>query len=159
VARARIYGSELDLAARAGEWWPRLQGWSAHVSGAWTRGSDVARHQPLNSVGPASAVLGLRYDAASGRWGSELLTTLVAAKGAVDRSRADLYASPGYASFDWRANVALGGGLRLEAAVFNLTDRAYVEWEDVRGRARADPLLPYYTRPGRNAALSLRWSY
>ena len=159
IARARIYGTELELVARAGEWWPRLRGWSGHLSGAWTRGSDVARHQPLNSVGPASAVLGLRYDVASGRWGSELLATLVAAKSDVDRSRADLYASPGYASFDWRADIALGRSLRLEAAVFNLTDRAYVEWEDVRGRSLGDPLLPYYTRPGRNASLSLRWAY
>ncbi|MFO1402668.1 MAG: TonB-dependent receptor [Steroidobacteraceae bacterium] len=158
VARARIHGAELEATLRAGECWPRLRGWSARLAGAWTRGSDLARHQPLNSVGPASGVLALRYDAASGRWGSGLTLTVVGAKRDLDRSRADLYATGGYATLDWHAGMQLGHGLRLDAAVFNLADRAYIEWEDVRGRANGDPLLPYYTRPGRSASLALRWS-
>jgi hemoglobin/transferrin/lactoferrin receptor protein len=159
VSRARIYGAELQLVARAGEWSPRLEGWSGRLSAAWTRGADVSRHQPLNSVGPASAVAGLRFDASSGRWGSELTANAVVAKSDVDRSRADLYGSDGYVTVDWRANANLGHRLRIDAGVFNLTDQACIEWEDVRGRVAGDPLLPYYTRPGRNASLTLHWDF
>jgi hypothetical protein len=30
---------------------------------------------------------------------------------------------------------------------------------DVRGRAANDPLVPYYTRAGRNASVTLHWVF
>ena len=159
VSTARIWGAEFAVIARAAGASQRPGGWSGRLSAAWSRGTDLARHEPLNSVGPASAVAGLRFDAASGRWGSELIATGVAAKHRVDRSRADLYGTDGCLTLDWRFNAGLGHGLRLNGGVFNLNDQACIEWEDVRGRAVGDPLLPYYTRPGRNASVSLRWQY
>jgi outer membrane receptor protein involved in Fe transport len=47
--------------------------------------------------------------------------------------------------------------LRLNLGLFNLTGEQYTEWTDVRGRVVDDPLLPYYTRPGFNASLALRY--
>jgi len=38
-----------------------------------------------------------------------------------------------------------------------LTDAEYIEWSDVRGRVVGDPLIPYYTRPGRNVSVTLHW--
>jgi len=29
----------------------------------------------------------------------------------------------------------------------------------VRGRVVGDPLIPYYTRPGRNFSITLHWRY
>ena len=157
VAAAHIHGAELSLRVRAVEPDAPLAGWSARLGGALSRGTDRSRHQPLNSVGPPSATASVRYDAASGRWGSELLLTATAAKRDVDRSRVDVYATAGCASLDWRLDVALGGALALNGGIYNLTDRACIEWEDVRGRAASDPLVPYYTRPGRNLSLTLHW--
>jgi hemoglobin/transferrin/lactoferrin receptor protein len=159
VSTARIWGAELGLTVRAAGGSPRLDGWSGRLSAAWSRGTDLVRHVPLNSVGPASAVAGLRFDAPSGRWGSELVTTLVAAKHDIDRSRANLYGTDGCVTLDWLFNAGLGHGLLLNAGVFNLSDQACIEWEDVRGRVVGDPLLPYYTRPGRNASVTLRWGF
>lgn len=157
IASAHIYGAEFAMVLRATESLSRLSGWSARLGASWSRGVDRSLHQPLNSVGPASAVAGVRFDAVSGRWGSELLVTATDAKRDVDRSRVDLYATPGCTTLDWRIDFALPGGLALNAGVFNLTNRACIEWEDVRGRTANDPLLPYYTRPGRNLSLTLRW--
>ena len=50
-------------------------------------------------------------------------------------------------------------GVRIDAGVFNLTNADYIEWADVRGRAVDDPLVPYYTRPGRNASITLHWAF
>jgi hemoglobin/transferrin/lactoferrin receptor protein len=158
IARARIYGAEASAVARAEEWSPRLRGWTARVSAAYARGEDLARDQPLNSVDPASGVLSLRYEAVSGRWGGELVTTAVADKRRVDRSRADLYATRSCAALDLLGQLDLGHGLTLSGGIFNLTDRACIEWADVRGRPDGDPLIPYYTRPGRNLSVTLRWS-
>jgi len=159
IAHARICGTELAAGARLGEWWPPLDGWSARLSAAYAVGENRVNGEPLNSVDPASGVLALGYEARSGRWGGEFVTTAVAAKTAIDDSRADLYATDGYVTLDLLAHYDFGNGVRLNAGVFNLTGADYIEWADVRGRVAGDPLIPYYTRPGRNASLTLHWQF
>jgi len=159
VAEARIYGAELAATGRLGEWMPRLEGWSARLSAAWSHGENRVDDEPLNSVDPASAVLALAYEAKSGHWGTELVTTAVTDKDQVDDSRADLYRTDGYVTLDLLAHLEFGDGLRLNAGVFNLTGADYIEWADVRGRVVGDPLIPYYTRPGRNFSVTLHWRY
>ncbi len=159
IARARIYGTEVSATASAGEWAAALSGWTARLSAAWLKGEDLERNQPLNSVDPGSALVSLAYESASGAWRGELVTTAVAAKREVDRSRVDLYRTGSYVTLDLLAKVDLGHGLMLNAGLFNLTDQDYIEWADVRGRPVGDPLIPYYTRPGRNASITLHWRY
>jgi len=159
IADARIYGAEITANAQLGERWPALEGWSARLSAAYAAGENSVNGEPLNSVDPASGVLAFGYEAQSGRWGGELVTTAVAAKTAVDDSRADLYETDGYATLDLLARYDFGNGVRLNAGVFNLTGAEYIEWADVRGRTVGDPLIPYYTRPGRNASVTLHWRF
>jgi hemoglobin/transferrin/lactoferrin receptor protein len=160
ISEARIYGAEVGASVDASNWRRKLEGWSARLAASWSRGDDLVRDQPLNSIDPPSAVLGLRYEQPStGRWGAELVTTAVAAQRDVDRSRADLYRTDGYVTLDLLAHVNLGEQLRLNLGLFNLTDEAYSEWSDVRGRAIGDPLLPYYTRPGFNTSATLHYSF
>jgi hemoglobin/transferrin/lactoferrin receptor protein len=159
VAEARIYGVEFDARVDASAWSPRLQGWTGRLAGSWIRGQDLTREVPLNSIDPPRLVLGVRYDAPSARWGSELAVTAVEAQREVDRSRADLYRTDGYATLDWLANFSLGPRLRLNVGLFNLTGTDYIEWADVRGRVATDPLVPYYTRAGFNASASLRYDF
>ena len=159
VAEARIYGAELAATARAPDDVAWLEGWSARLSASWSRGEDLVRDEPLNSVDPPSAVLALAYDAPSARWGGRFVATAVEAKDDVDDSREDLYETDGYVTLDVLAHVDFGRGLRLNAGVFNLTDEEYIEWADVRGRPAGDPLIPYYTRPGRNASVTLHWRF
>ena len=159
IASARIYGTEVAATARAGEWTPALRGWTARISGAWSRGEDLERNQPLNSVDPGSALLSLAYAAPTGAWRGELVTTSVAAKRQVDRSRVDLYRTGSYVTLDLLGQANLGHGVTLDAGLFNLTNQDYIEWADVRGRPVGDPLIPYYTRPGRNVSVTLHWRY
>ena len=62
-------------------------------------------------------------------------------------------------TLDRLAQVDRGRGLRLNAELFNLTDVDYIEWAYVRGRPVDDPLIPYYTRPGRNVSVTLHWQF
>ena len=91
IERARIYGTEVSASATAGDGAAALTGWTARVSAAWSKGEDLERNQPLNSVDPGRALISVAYVPASGAWRGELVTTAVAAKREVDRSRADLY--------------------------------------------------------------------
>ncbi|MCM2310819.1 MAG: TonB-dependent hemoglobin/transferrin/lactoferrin family receptor [Steroidobacteraceae bacterium] len=157
VAEARIYGAELTANTQFGDRWPRLEGWSGRLSAAWSVGEDRVNDEPLNSVDPASAIVAIGYEAVSGQWGGELVTTTVATKSAVDDSRANLYETDGYVTLDLLARYDFGNGVRLNAGLFNLTDADYIEWADVRGRTVGDPLIPYYTRPGRSFSVTLHW--
>jgi hemoglobin/transferrin/lactoferrin receptor protein len=159
VADARIYGAELTANVRAGDWKPQLKGWAARLSVAYAVGENRVNGEALNSVDPATAVLALGYEAESGRWGGELVTTAVAEKNAVDDSRIDLYETDGYVTLDLLARYEFGAAVRLNAGVFNLTDADYIEWADVRGRTAGDPLIPYYTRPGRSVSVTLHWRH
>ena len=159
IERARIYGTEVSAMARAGDLTPALAGWTARVSGAWSRGEDLDRNQPINSVDPGSVLLSLAYDAPSGAWRGELVTTSVAAKREVDRSRVNLYRTDSFVTLDLLGQADLGHGLTLDAGLFNLTNQDYIEWADVRGRPVGDPLIPYYTQPGRNVSVTLHWRY
>ncbi len=158
VAEARIYGTELAAAVAGAELASGLAGWSARLSLAWARGDDRVRDVPLNSVDPASAVAEIGFSPVSGRWGAQLVATVVAPKRDVNDTIVDTYQTDGYQTLDLLAQVDLGRGLSLKAGIFNLTDADYIEWADVRGRPAGDPLLPYYTRPGRNVSLTLHWS-
>lgn len=159
VAEARIYGAELTGTLRLGGLRAALDGWSARLAASWTRGEDRVRDVPLNSIDPPRAVLGLRYDADSQRWGGELVVTAVEAKRDVDRSRVDLYRTDGYATLDLLAHLRFTERLRLNVGLFNLADVAYEEWSDVRGRTVGDPLLPYYVQPGFNASATLHYAF
>ena len=89
------------------------------------------------------------------------MTTAVAAKREVDRSRVDLYRTGSYVTLDLLGQADLGHGLTLDAGLFNLTDQDYIEWADVRGRPvgrSADPVLhaPGPQRIGHAALAVLR---
>ena len=159
--RARIRGVEGDLlwnlpgdAASAG-------GWSLRGAFAWLRGEDTRRDQPLNTIDPPRATLGLRWESGSGMWGVE--GAMVAVKGKrdsrIDHTGGELFAPPGYARFDLYAWAEPRQGVRINAGLLNLADRRYWDWAGVRGVDAGDENIGFYTRAGRSAAvnLSLEW--
>lgn len=139
------------------------QGTRALGSIAYARGKNEETGQPLNSVDPLKAVLGLGYDAPSGIYGGQLTWTLVQAKDRVDHSGdADLlinsqFETPGYGVLDlsgwWQITqeVSVNGGL------FNVTDQKYWNWGDVQGRDTDSTSLGRLTQPGRYAAVNVIW--
>ncbi|MBV6418636.1 MAG: Vitamin B12 transporter BtuB [Steroidobacteraceae bacterium] len=159
IADARIYGAELMASWEAVPAAAALRGWSARMSAAWTRGEDRVRDVPLASVEPARAVLTLGYEARPAGFGGQLVVTAVQAQRRVDRALTDAYTTGGYLTVDLLAQFDVGRGVQLKAGLFNLTDERYIEWADVRGRLATDPLIPYYTRPGRNLTVALRWRH
>ena len=129
--------------------------WHATLAAARTRGDDTATGRPLNSIDPARASLGLEYAHPEQRWRIEAALTLVAAQRRIDESAGPLARSGGFATVDVLGGWKLRDDVHVQAAVFNLLDRRYVEWSDIRGRAANDPSLDLYTRPGRSVTVSV----
>ena len=115
----------------------------------WNRQHRKGRRS-LDCARDAAGLLGRRKDHDD--------TGVVARQQSLD-IRADLYETDSYVTLDLLARYDFGNGVRLNAGVFNLTGAEYIEWADVRGRAVGDPLIPYYTRPGRNASVTLHWRF
>lgn len=159
VDEARIRGAELKAGLDFGALSESLDGWRARAAFSWQRGDDRVANEPLRSVDPARAVLGLGYEREA--WGIELVGTFARRK---DRL-AELspgqpaFAPPGYGVFDLLAHVELAPGARLNLGLFNLGDRTYWDWADVPGVAASSAVLDRYTRPGRHVAASLSFEW
>lgn len=147
--RATIWGTEARARAELGRWWPAVSGVALKASFAYARGDDDKRNEPLQTVEPATAVLGFVYTARGGRLEFETAATFVARQDRVDNSNIDAFKAPGFAVYDIFARYDLGSRVRLRAGIFNLTDKTYWQWSDV-SRLPADYYaLDLYTAPGR----------
>ncbi|MCU9951332.1 TonB-dependent hemoglobin/transferrin/lactoferrin family receptor [Pseudomonas sp. PDM13] len=125
---------------------------------AYARGKDEGRGQPLNSVDPLKSVLGIGYDAPSGKFGGELAWTLVAAKDRIDDTQlANQYKPSGYGLLDLNGYWQVTEQFSVNAGLFNLTDKEYSQWGDVRGLTSTNTGLVRYTQPGRYGAINLIW--
>ena len=95
----------------------------------------------------------------SARWNWELAATYTAAKKPRDvpSSSTALFLSPASTVLDLSGQVELRKGVRLNLGLFNLTDKKYWNWSDVRGVTTATEraAIDAYSNPGRNLRVSL----
>ena len=138
-----------------------LDGFKLQASAAYAGGDGNREDQPerpLNSIAPFKFVTSLSYDDPAGNWGSELFVTAVDRKDRIDETEGEtLFASPGFTTADLTFYYNITDKLKLNAGIFNFTDKKYWRWEDVRGLSENNPGLDRFTQPGRNYALSLSW--
>ena len=101
---------------------------------AYAKGTvkENGESEPLNSVSPLQGTLGIGYDAKSKRWGTELLVRAASGKKDSDVSGDDNFLSAGYGVVDITAYQQISKNLRLDAGIFNITDKQYWEWETAR---------------------------
>ena len=60
---------------------------------------------------------------------------------------------------DATAYLRIIDGLTLRGGVFNILDKKYSWWSDVRGLASNSTVTDAYTQPGRNASVSLSYRF
>lgn len=148
-----IEGVELRGRLALGALDARLSDFYLQGAAAYAQGEDTDRNVALNTIDPLNTVLGLRWAPAAARWSSELVWTWADAKelGDTDGTRPT---AGGWSTFDLLGHVRLAERLRLDLAVFNLTDETYVRWADTA--AVGSDALGRFTQPGRNFAATLR---
>lgn len=156
---ARIYGGEFRGRLALDSFHESLAGWTARAALGVTRGEDTVRDEPLNSIEPDRAVLGVAYGSPGDRWRVELMGRFSDGKRRVDESQVDLFQPSGYGVFDLLGHYRLGDAATVNWGVFNLFDRRYWQWSDVQGLPVDDPVIPLFARPGRNASVSLRVTF
>ena len=121
-----------------------------------TRGRDTATGRPVNTVDPARLTAGVRYETA--RWHVRLDATHSAAKKASDvyvAAGGTQYLTPSFTVLDLAGQWRIRKDLRLNAGIYNLTDKKHWRWADVRGLAANASFMDAYTQPGRAVRVSL----
>ncbi|NRQ43561.1 TonB-dependent hemoglobin/transferrin/lactoferrin family receptor [Rheinheimera sp. YQF-2] len=169
TGEADVKGIELEAA------WRISHAVSSRLALSYNDG-ETKDGEPLRSVNPASAVLGLRYDAAN--WDLTANITHSAAKKAKDAYNADgseaatyPYLTDSYTVVDLMANFDISPQWRLSAGIYNLFDEEYYQWQRVRfvtnwvGSGVRGGVLPggeglqRYSEPGRYAKLAISYSF
>ncbi len=161
LSNARIRGVEARTA------WTLSKHWSAHAGLAYARGDSKADgvSQPIDTVNPLKAVLGVRYD--EGMWGAWATLTHHQGKSASRVGTVTSATGGQTAQFTPGASTVLNLGsswkpmpqLTLNAQVQNLFDTTYWRWSDVRGLASNSTVKDAYTAPGRTFNVSVRYDF
>lgn len=153
-ANARIYGGEITANYALGG------GFSALAAAGYTKGSYQSAggaRAPLTTIEPFKASAALAYATASGRWGAALSAAFADGK---RPGNGTVFRAPGYAVFDLTGWWRVGEHVSLNAGLFNLTDRQYWRYANIRGIAATNfAEQQRRTAPGFNAVVSLQLTF
>lgn len=154
LSQVRIRGLEGRAQADLGG------GFALNAAAAYAKGDSKTRgvKTPLDTVDPFKLVAGMSWRDADGRFGGQVIATHTAGK-AQDRAGgacgATCFTPSAFTILDATGYWNLTRQLTLRAGVFNITDKKYWLWSDVRGLSQTSPILDAYTQPGRNVAVAL----
>ncbi|MFN4291678.1 MAG: TonB-dependent hemoglobin/transferrin/lactoferrin family receptor [Permianibacter sp.] len=135
------------------------EGFTLRTALSHASGDNLGDDEPLASVDPDKAVLGVAWRAANERYGFELVSSHVRGKDRVPETTPAPFLPDSYTLWDLLADWQINAHMRLQAGVFNLSDEHYWEWADVRGQSATSTTLDRYSRPGRNGAINLSLSF
>lgn len=135
-------------------------GWTLNGAIAYAEGDNLEDSEPLDSISPLSAVVGLGYDAPSEQWGGKLNLTWASGKKKEDISTSKQWlATSDYQLVDLTAYYKPTQNLTFNAGLFNLTDEKYMNWNDIRNLTNTSTNLNRYTRAGRNFGIDATLSF
>lgn len=136
------------------------RGFQLNVAAAYAHGSSKTNgvQTPLDTIDPVKVVAGLAWREAEGRFGGQLIVTHSEGKAQVRAGGAcgaSCFTPPAFTILDATAYWRVTTRATLRGGVFNITDKKYWWWSDVRGLTETSPVLDAYTQPGRNVGVSL----
>jgi hemoglobin/transferrin/lactoferrin receptor protein len=158
IGNVRISGYEV----KGNVTWGRAAGgmWTTPFGYGQTRGTDSDTGRAVNSINPARLHAGLKYDAAN--FSARVDITHRAAKKNDDIDHVGAIAPPATqfvtaaaTTLDLSGQWRIRKDLRLNVGLFNLTNKKYWNWADVRGLSTSSPVVDAYTQPGRYLRVSL----
>lgn len=148
--RVHIRGFEL----KADYDWGKFAGgdWRTNAAYGYTKGTDKSTDLPVDTISPQQLVLGVRYDRSN--VGVQFSASHWAGKKAGDAA-ANAWLSPSATVLDLSAQWRIRPGTRLNVGVYNLTDKKYWRWSDVRSLTNTTQIADAYSQAGRYVRVSL----
>ena len=161
IDKARIRGVDMRFDQDLSAWNKSLEGWMVNLAAYWAEGENRESGEPLNSIAPPQAVLGLSWFSPGGDWDLAITGTFTSAKGKsdIDQAEADRFATPGWTTIDLSAGWGPRDWVEVRAGIFNLADKTYWRWLDVANLEFDDPMIPLLSRPGRSYSITARFMF
>ncbi|OLQ87654.1 TonB-dependent receptor [Vibrio ponticus] len=157
IESAKIKGIEFSNQLSWDGFMP-IEGFSSRLAAAYTEGED-GDGEPLNDVNPWNAIVGVNFDSTD-NWGTSLNLSYTAAKKQDDIAEgergAQIQPISSATVVDLTAYYKPIKDLTLRAGVFNLTDKEYYNWNDVKGETVENKDL---TQAGRNWAVTVKYDF
>jgi len=145
---AKIYGLEIDYQAQLNSQWSTA--WQL----AWTRGKNTQSNQPLNHISPPKASANIKWQSIDNKWHAGLYGVFSQAMKRVNDAENDFFLTPGYATFDLMLSYQTSRNSQLQLGLFNMTDKKYWLWQQVRNFDNLDPIIEAMTQASRHTSLS-----
>jgi len=154
--KAEIYGVEFNSDYNFnGE----ASGFSVINSLAWTIGNDTSTssYVPLTSIDPFKAILGLRYDSQSAKWGSELIATYT---GIAETSSTNTYFVPDASTIiDLISYYNVSDRFSLDVGLYNIFDTKYYNYQTVKNESPTAADLDKFSEPGANIKVGFKFVF
>ena len=150
-----VYGIEARASYEADN------GFRARFAIAFADGTVEAPDAPdisLSTIDPLNAILGVGYRDPGNRFGGEIIISYNARKEAnetVGVCSESCFRPRESAVIDATAFYRITENITIRAGIFNITDKKYALWSDVRGLNASSNITEAFTQPGRNASISI----
>jgi hemoglobin/transferrin/lactoferrin receptor protein len=160
--------------------WLLADNWLARLAYSYNEGED-ADGEPLASIIPAKTILGLSYNAPSGRWSATANITHQAQKDPSDYGTSVTNSSYGvevvpmyaykareYTLLDLFGTYDITPRLHLTGGIYNVFDKEYYLWNRVRTAGDGTTVfqgntsaagIGRWSQPGRNARFTIRYDF
>lgn len=159
LGRVKIHGIEAK-----GDY--RVYGdFGLRAAASWAKGSvvqtGVAGSRPLDSIEPFKFVGGVYFQPKDGPFRAEIVTTHSARKpqsrtnNSCNTATTTCFTPPGFWIVDMTASYKIIENVTARAGLFNVFNKKYFWWSDVRGLTSTSIIRDAYSQPGRNFGLSL----
>lgn len=160
IGRVKVDGVEAKLDLNL------PSGFNARAAMAYAQGTTsrpALTDGRLSSIDPLTAVVSVGYrEPRNNRFGGQVILTHHSQKGMAESSgvcTGTCYRPDAAFVLDLTAHWRISDTITLRGGVFNLLDRHYALWSDVRGLADTSAVKDAYTRPGRNASASISFRF
>ena len=155
VDDVEIRGIEGQITWSLGDTFTDAQGWQVRASYSIQDSENKATGNELDSILPNQAVLGLQYQDYSDPWRIEIASTYSQdAKAIADAGDAEFFSAPSYTTIDILGHINITPNIKVNAGVFNISDKQYWLASEVRGQAASANVRPF-TAPGRNYSINV----
>ena len=140
-------------------------GFGVQLAASYAKGSvktaGVAGTKPLDSIEPVKFVAGIFYRPTDGAFSGQIVATHSSGKklsrtnNSCNTTTTSCFAPEGFWIVDATVSYKLLDHATLRAGLFNIFDKKYFWWSDVRGLTSISTIKDAYSQPGRNVGLSL----
>lgn len=154
-----ISGIEGQLTWDIGESFTDLDNLQLNASFSIQDSENQLTGDEIESILPNQTVVGIQYNDYDDPWRAELVATYTGEANAmsVDPTTA-FFVAPSHVTWDLLGHYKLNDALRINAGIFNLTDKEYWLASEVRGQPESANVRPF-SAVGRNASINLIFNF